>query len=764
MAEGLYVITNDSEINTTNLMHNFYYLEKYLKVLALDASLIRGVALDTDFQDAVVEALSQDTSRFIANLATAIYNQPEFIERIVTEEAGVSGGTFDGLAHNEPFIENLVEEMVDNSAFITAFLNYFAENASELYRLLKSDVFRAYYGPDIDDFPFGTAETGDTNIIPVWQYPEPAIEGYESTKYIGVTFGYKDDLSNINIFISKNSAFPVAIQNPGSTGTIRLTADGLDLADDPVNATGYIGGAFFDPISGAQLIDITDLDWDGEEELYVKITGYKSKITYIRIGFDYAKHAAQTSVPTGGFGSGGTGYADVVIQTQTEWEAIAGADGHPEVAEGYYNPSTGHIEWPAGFKVILLPIDPNDTGVAGKGYVFDWGRAYTMYNPIYVFENVELEAQGKVTIVKRHADAIFRSASKITVGGAANPTPDYNRINVVFDEGEIKESDLIHYSGSDQYYYVVGAYAASNYIFVDRNIKTANASGKVVTVLQQNVKMSGFYYDGRGNVIEDQTDPELKTVNNEGGGFANFEALGNSIFDVFIVNCKAKNGGGVYLSKCFNIDFKRTIKFCEAEQESYAGGEGGAIYGGFDILAEADMCRAYTGGGFSTVKFSRIKAYRCTADVEYTENFYNCSFSEQTHYQNFNTIKVLARVKVDMMPASEPERITSLYTVPDGVFTVVQDFFVVVYSSDSVTNSGKIAIGSNASDYDNLFESADIELLNESLNEVYQPSREYGKMGMFEEGDVIKCKCTFNAQGTSQIVEVVLCGYEYQKL
>jgi len=758
MATGLVVMTNDAEINTGNLMHNFYYLQEYLSAISVNATLIQGVALNSDFRDAVASALAQDLDSFIPNLATAIYGISEFVERVVTAQAGVDGETFNGLAYNDAFIESLVVAMVDTEAFINAFMNYFDENASALYTALKSDVFRAYYGPDIADFPFGTAETGDVGAISLLEYPEPDVVGEDATKYIGVTFGLGDDFSDVNIFVSKDDSFPLSTLNPGPTGTMRFTPLGSPVG----SATGYIHGAYFDPNSGAQLLDISDLEWSGEEPLYVKFLGTKTGITLIRVGFDYAKHAAQTNSPASINDPSAIEGVDLKVNSQTDWERFAGADGAPQVSD-YYSISSGKIEIPDGLRVVIDEVDGGDYGITGAGYTWNRLRAYTMYNPIYLKGNLTLEANGLVTIVKRNTEATFRVEPKNSFANCYNSYGGgtERRIYVVFDEGEIIEGDMVYYPGPDQYYYVMGVNPTSNYIDVDRDIST-NYSVQTLSVLYQNVKMSGFYFDGRGGLL-DYNDTPLKTETDGGGGFGNFEGLANSIFDIIIVNCKALNGGAFYLDKCINIQVRRPIRLCQAEEDVYsADGEGGAIYGGVGVKAEATMCSAYTGGGFSKCVFSTIKGYKNIAETPYTENFYQCSFSKEIHHNNFDSLKIVARTKVNT--AGSLNSLTTLLTVSPGVKLVIADFFIIVTASSSVTTAASISIGNNDPDYDNLFAAANIQLKALADKKTYQPERSFGTMAIFGGGDEVKCRLDTPIVGTSQTIEIVLCGYEYQDI
>jgi len=631
MSGKLIPILDDSAITHGNLWNNFKYLEEYLRAIAVNAELITGVSLDTDFQQAVADILAADLDSFITNLADSIYNQDDFLSRIVEEDSS-TGGEFDGLENNLTFLGNLIDELSDSTTFISAFVDYLQNNAPDFFASLEGDVFKAYFGPALDLLMFATTlqETGVVGVYSLWETGEPDIIGDDATKYVGVTFGLEDNFqSDFNLFVSRDSNFSNIAVHPDDVGAypledpptavLRYTYDAFDNTGG--NAAGVIAGAFFSSIDGALLLDISKLEWDGQSELYVKLMGTKSNLTYIRVGFDYATHASQVTEGTSVGAS--TGFATVVVNTQDEWEKIAGKAGEPEKAVGYWDGTK--IVWPATMKVILGTIDIQDAGASG-GDVFDGGYAYKMPYSIYFDgDNIQILGQGKVTLVKGSDDAVFKSLIQLEEASTGHlETGDKNIIYIVIDEGDFKKGDLIHYALNDGYYTVVDIDVIGNSITVDRAIIEATA-GSTITVLINNLKMEGFTFDGRGGVLTGHG--SLKTGDNdggnEGGGFAQLQAVGNSEISCRVVNCKAKNGGAFWLDRCYNIQISN-IQFCEAEKFVGVGGMGGGVYGGQLIRGHVHRCHADQGGGFAAVKNGELYVFDCTSGVVGKEAFHVC--------------------------------------------------------------------------------------------------------------------------------------------
>jgi hypothetical protein len=591
MIQGLVNITGAAEITAQNLMHNFYLLGDHVSLLAADSTLINGLATHIGFQTAVSDMLAADVDTFVANLASAIYMQADFLERLMESDTDL-GDLFDGFQNNDVFLDNLVVAMGSSFDFMDAFVSHLETNGETFFDALKNDVFRAYFSLPISTWEISDTEVGpDAAVYKLWDTGEPALTGTDATKYIGITFGLGDGVSTLRLLVSRNSAFPTA----------KLPTDPsfdpeIDVLRFTYGGGGTDAGAFFQAAEGYLLLNISSLEWNGNSILYFKLvdsTGnaIKAGLTYGRVAFDYTLHASQVTASLQTTDRAMLDFSTVTIGKQSEWEHLVGKDLQPEYSQ-YWNGTTGHIEWPANLKVMFGPCLLSDCGASGAG-VYNGLPAYTLPNPVYLADGCEIIGHGNPVIVKASATAKFRTYNYQAVNVVAALGLMYVT-NVIDAATYFRAGQWVHLSGLDEIYKVVDVGATT--VTFDRSLSDTQ-SGLTLTVMPR-IYMRGFTYDGRGGVLVGQG-----SYLDAGGAFASWDFLAQSEIDVDIINCKAYGGGAVVHGKAYGVKY-RYISQCFAQDY------GGAISGGTQIEATAEHCGAGTAGGaFAWVHSSRLTAF-----------------------------------------------------------------------------------------------------------------------------------------------------------
>ncbi len=100
----------------------------------------------------------------------------------------------------------------------------------------------------------------------------------------------------------------------------------------------------------------------------------------------------------------------------------------------------------------------------------------------------------------------------------------------------------------------------------------------------------------------------------------------------------------------------------------------------------------------------------------------------------------------------------TLFTVPTGKKLIITNAYLVPTELTSFTSGFSASIGTNSTDYDNIFEIKDFSLLD-SLNKIGQYVSLSDLLIVNNASDVIKLKITTNAVATTFKVKALLFGF-----
>lgn len=101
---------------------------------------------------------------------------------------------------------------------------------------------------------------------------------------------------------------------------------------------------------------------------------------------------------------------------------------------------------------------------------------------------------------------------------------------------------------------------------------------------------------------------------------------------------------------------------------------------------------------------------------------------------------------------------TTIYTVPSGKRLVITNVFIIPETITSFSSTFALSIGTNSSNYDNLFEIKSMLGLD-TLSKFWQFNNLSGLSVINEASDIIKCKITTGATATTYKIKVLLFGY-----
>lgn len=136
-------------------------------------------------------------------------------------------------------------------------------------------------------------------------------------------------------------------------------------------------------------------------------------------------------------------------------------------------------------------------------------------------------------------------------------------------------------------------------------------------------------------------------------------------------------------------------------------------------------------------------------------NEYAVTFDDlNTKIRSFSNNLIAIMDNIDAKTTGE----TTIYTVPSGKRLVITNVFIIPETITAFSSIFALSIGTNSSNYDNLFEIKSMLGLD-TVSKFWQFNNLSGLSVINEASDIIKCKITTGATATTYTIKVLLFGY-----
>ena len=313
----------------------------------------------------------------------------------------------------------------------------------------------------------------------------------------------------------------------------------------------------------------------------------------------------------------------ILIADQTEFEKYFGTGtetGSGTTVGGWvYNVAAGVITVtaPADTTVVVKPC--LDGGVVGAANVFNGVRAFVLKTRIQLSRGFNIIGfNNERTVIVRHQTSTFKSQIKFfsTYKTTQTVTGVATNIFTVADSSLFSPGDRIIHSNDVEFYTVIDLPLATE-VQVERPISGAG-SGTIRNLVTQ-VNMWGWSFDGRCDVQNLGGDSNIGE--DENGGAFEVPYLGDSVLDCRIINsavfytAAGGRGGAIYADPSTTINI-RAMNIYQCSALGATTGQGGAVYGVYELESQAYFCLARQGGGFFSCTSGILKAVYCEATTD----------------------------------------------------------------------------------------------------------------------------------------------------